>query len=190
MCVGRRDGPGTTTSKQTNGRRDNLATTAPQVTQLPAWLLPELRWDVVTLKSLPAPAAPANCTWLPLRCQETGGLWTLWQWLVLSGQWHWGDSRVWHVMTPWRVTHHMSWHLHHTWAAQFSALIMGPLGVIALSLMDAWHNPFPFMPLCQLSNFLFPIGFRKGVTGDMMGVVLRCPAKSGEYKDFSGTGAN
>ena len=65
MCVRRRDGPGTT-SKQTNGRRDNLATTAPQVTQLPAWLLPELRWDVVTLKSLPAPAAPANCTWLPL----------------------------------------------------------------------------------------------------------------------------
>ena len=58
MCVRRRDGPGTT-SKQTNGRRDNLATTAPQVTQLPAWLLPELRWDVVTLKSLPAPAWPS-----------------------------------------------------------------------------------------------------------------------------------
>ena len=46
-------------AQQTNGRRDNLATTAPQVTQLLAWLLPELRWDVVTLESLPAPACPS-----------------------------------------------------------------------------------------------------------------------------------
>ena len=117
-----------------------------------------------------------------LPCVHNNG----WSERSVTLRWQLGDmSMSWQLITPSRphvITPHLS-------------LIMGPLGVIDLSLMDAWYNPFHSCPgchpRCQLSNSFFWLWleFRRGVTRGL-GVVLRCPAKSGEHKGLSGTGAN